>query len=74
MAVIVDTKAMREIALKPKKDTAEPKQLGRPKTLPNGKIVALYLDFPAIDYAKKLGDGNISKGIRAVMARYVGEK
>ena len=38
--------------------------VGRPSEIEDGKRVNVYLDAASIAIAKKLGNGNVSKGIR----------
>ena len=44
---------------------------GRPATLTGGKRVNVYLDDASIDAAAKLGDGNVSEGIRVALKKVV---
>jgi hypothetical protein len=37
---------------------------GRPASMVNGKRVNVYLDAASLERAAKLGDGNVSEGIR----------
>lgn len=47
-------------------DSAEwpEKTAGRPQIIKDGKQTSVYLDAASLDVAKKLGDGNVSAGIR----------
>ena len=45
----------------------EKRSVGAPKKMTDGKRVNIYLDAESIDLAKKLGGGNVSKGIRAAL-------
>ena len=40
---------------------------GRPKVIDGGKAVKVRLDAASIDRARKLGNGNVSKGIRLAL-------
>lgn len=40
---------------------------GRPPTLKDGKAVQVYLDASSLAIADKLGDGNVSQGIRVAL-------
>jgi hypothetical protein len=42
----------------------EPKKLGHPYTLKGGRALKVYLDTDTITLATRLGDGNLSAGIR----------
>jgi hypothetical protein len=42
---------------------------GRPPLLQDGRRVYLYLDKASLERAAKLGDGNMSKGIREALAK-----
>jgi hypothetical protein len=42
---------------------------GRPPEMDEGRPVRVYLDAASIATAKRLGDGNVSAGIRAALAR-----
>jgi hypothetical protein len=42
--------------------------MGRPQEMAEGKRVNVYLDAPSLDTAQKLGDGNVSAGIRKALA------
>ena len=44
---------------------------GRPATLTGGKRVNVYLDDASLDAAAKLGDGNVSEGIRVALKKVV---
>lgn len=39
-------------------------QVGRPQTMVDGKRVNVYLDIKSIQVALKIGEGNLSSGIR----------
>lgn len=39
----------------------------RPKSLTEGRRVQVYLDAKTIEEARKLGDGNLSNGIRRAL-------
>lgn len=43
------------------------KKIGRPTTIPKAKIINVNLGAEHIELAKKLGQGNISKGIRVAL-------
>ena len=45
--------------------------IGKPATLTGGKRVNVYLDDASLDAAAKLGDGNVSEGIRAALKKAV---
>jgi hypothetical protein len=47
----------------------EPKPVGRPSSLQNGKRVNVYLDAISLDAAAKLGNGNVSEGIRLALQK-----
>lgn len=40
---------------------------GRPSALDGGKKVNTYLDVKSVAIAKRLGDGNVSEGIRRAL-------
>ena len=40
---------------------------GKPPQMKDGKRVNVYLDKPSLDWARKRGGGNASKGIRTVL-------
>lgn len=40
------------------------KQAGRPAVMAGGKRVQVYLDERTLEKARRIGDGNISEGIR----------
>lgn len=42
-------------------------QVGRPNEMEGGKRVQVYLDAKTIEEARKLGDGNLSNGIRRAL-------
>ena len=44
---------------------------GRPATMAGGKRVNVYLDDASLDAAAKLGDGNVSEGIRVALKKVV---
>ena len=46
----------------------EPAGRGRPDTMDAGRRVQVYLDAGSLEAAKRLGDGNVSAGIRAALA------
>ena len=41
---------------------------GRPDTMDAGRRVQVYLDAASLEAAKRLGDGNVSAGIRAALS------
>ena len=41
--------------------------VGRPTEIKDGKRVNVYLDSKSLDIAAKLGDGNVSEGIRKAL-------
>ena len=43
------------------------KSRGRPDTMDAGRRVQVYLDAGSLEAAKRLGDGNVSAGIRAAL-------
>ena len=45
--------------------------IGKPATLTGGKRVNVYLDDASLDAAAKLGDGNVSEGIRVALKKVV---
>lgn len=49
-------------------DLITTKAIGRPP-LPGGRRVQVYLGLEALDAARKLGEGNVSKGIRTALKR-----
>ena len=49
----------------------EPKPVGRPSSMQNGKRVNVYLDAASLESASKLGNGNVSEGIRVALQRSV---
>lgn len=57
---------------KPNKTTGvakvPPATIGRPAVMSGGKRVNVYLDADSLDRAAKLGDGNVSEGIRRSLA------
>lgn len=44
------------------------KSRGRPDTMDGGRRVQVYLDAPSLATADRMGDGNMSAGIRAALA------
>jgi post-segregation antitoxin (ccd killing protein) len=46
----------------------EPPKRGAPVRLNDGKRLNVYLDAESIERARKLGDGNVSEGIRVALA------
>ena len=44
---------------------------GRPPEMEGGKRVNVYLDAPSLDTAARLGNGNVSDGIRIALARNI---
>ena len=50
------------------KAVLEPAGRGRPDTMDAGRRVQVYLDAPSLATADRMGDGNISAGIRAALA------
>ena len=46
----------------------EPAGRGRPDTMDGGRRVQVYLDAPSLATADRMGDGNMSAGIRAALA------
>lgn len=46
-----------------------PGQVGRPAEMTGGKRVNVYLDAESLEAAAKLGDGNVSEGIRVALAK-----
>lgn len=42
---------------------------GRPEEMAGGRRVQVYLDDDSIAKAEKIGDGNVSAGIRAALAK-----
>lgn len=53
--------------MKPTRADVEPKPVGRPKQMQNGKRVNVYLDASSLAAAAKLGNGNVSEGIRLAL-------
>ncbi len=50
------------------KTTTTPKrEPGRPEAMTEGRRVQVYLDAKTIEEARKLGDGNLSNGIRRAL-------
>lgn len=43
---------------------------GRPKEISQGKNASVYLDDITLDMARKIGDGNLSQGIRKAVESY----
>ena len=52
----------------------EKKQLGAPKQLEGGKRHNVYLDWVTVRGAMKIGDGNLSEGLRKAVREYSAEK
>lgn len=48
---------------------AEKRAVGRPVSLDAGKRVNVYLDSDSLERAAKLGNGNVSEGIRIALQR-----
>lgn len=48
-------------------ETTETPAPGRPAELQDGKRVNVYLDAQALEIARRLGDGNVSAGIRRAL-------
>lgn len=48
--------------------TSKRKPAGRPATMKDGQRVNVYLDAASLKTAAKLGDGNVSEGIRIALA------
>lgn len=46
-----------------------PGEVGRPAEMEGGKRVNVYLDAQSLARAARLGDGNVSEGIRRALAR-----
>lgn len=49
-------------------DVPEKRDVGRPAEMSGGKKVNTYLDAESIETAKRLGNGNVSEGIRIALA------
>lgn len=43
------------------------KESGRPAYLKRGKRINIYIDIDSLAIAKRLGSGNVSKGIRSAL-------
>lgn len=41
--------------------------VGRPAQMKGGKGVQVYLDAPSVKFARQLGEGNVSEGIRRAL-------
>jgi hypothetical protein len=52
-----------------KLDEIEWPTVGRPAEMEGGKRVNVYLDAASLEAAKRLGDGNVSEGIRLALSR-----
>ena len=50
-----------------KHDQQEKRPAGRPPEI-GGKRVNVYLDAASLEYAARLGNGNVSEGIRKALA------
>lgn len=50
------------------KSKAAHKAVGRPAEMEGGKRVNLYLDAASLERAAKLGEGNVSEGVRRALA------
>ena len=50
------------------KAAIDPAGRGRPDTMDAGRRVQVYLDAASLEAAKRLGDGNVSAGIRAALS------
>ncbi len=48
---------------------SEKNKRGFPKQMEEGKRVNVYLDAKSLEIAAKLGDGNVSEGIRKALAK-----
>lgn len=46
-------------------------KFGRKPILSGGKKYDVFLDQPTVENARKIGDGNISKGIRTAVNEFV---
>lgn len=49
-------------------------RVGRPKRMEGGRRINIYLDTVSLEAADRLGDGNISEGIRLALAALRAEK
>ena len=49
----------------------EPKPVGRPSSMQDGKRVNVYLDAISLATAENIGNGNVSEGIRLALQRSV---
>lgn len=50
-----------------KTTTTTKREPGRPEAMTEGRRVQVYLDAKTIEEARKLGDGNLSNGIRRAL-------
>jgi hypothetical protein len=48
-------------------NTLKTKKAGRPRTMKDGKDIKVHLDSDTIEKASRLGNGNISAGIRKAL-------
>lgn len=53
--------------LKAMREQVEQKPPGRPQEMSGGKRVQVYLDDDSVSAASKIGDGNVSNGIRKAL-------
>ncbi len=53
--------------MKSMKNSNENHTVGRPRFIEDGKYCQVYLDRKSLEIAKKLGNGNISLGIRTAL-------
>lgn len=53
--------------MKPETASATKREPGRPEAMTEGRRVQVYLDAKTIEEARKLGDGNLSNGIRRAL-------
>ncbi|WP_395406328.1 CopG family transcriptional regulator [Pseudoduganella sp. UC29_106] len=53
-----------------KNETSEKRPVGAPPKMDGGHRMNVYLDDATIEAAKRLGNGNISEGIRKAVAAY----
>lgn len=52
--------------------TVARKPVGAPQKMSDGRRVQVYLDADSLAIAERLGDGNVSAGIRAALKRAAG--
>ena len=51
-------------------DMRNSRQVGRPFEMEGGKRVNVYLDKESLDIANRIGNGNVSDGIRKALKKH----